>query len=216
MFSAISRSFHLVKLCLRVLAEDKELILFPLFSSIGVILLFLTLLGVGLGIGALDRIGAGALGIGDIAIALAFYILLYFIIIFFNSALVLAAHERMSGGDPTIRSGLRGASNRVISIFMWSVIAGAVGLILNMLAGKARERGGVLGIVSQIVVSLIGAAWTLLTFFVVPLIVIERRPLGEAFRTSLSMIRSAWGETKQPPALAWESARSSPTCSPPA
>lgn len=194
MFSTISRSFQLVKLCLRVLAEDKELILFPVFSSISVIILFLTFLGVGIGIGALDRIGAGALGIGDIVIALAFYILMYFIIIFFNSALVFAAHERMSGGDPTIRSGLRGASNRIISIFKWAIIAGTVGLILNILAGQARERGGVFGIVAQIVVALLGAAWTLMTFFVVPLIVIERRPLREAFKTSLSMIRSTWGD----------------------
>ena len=194
MFRTISRSFQLVKLCLRVLAADKELILFPVFSSIGVVFVLLTFAGVGIGIGAIDRIGAGALGMGDIVIALAFYILSYFVIIFFNSALVFAAHERMSGGDPTIRSGLRGASNRIISIFMWAVVAGTVGLILNILSGQARERGGVLGIVSHIVIALLGAAWTLLTFFVVPLIVIERRPLGEAFKTSLSMIRSTWGD----------------------
>ena len=77
---------------------------------------------------------------------------------------------------------------------MWAVIAGTVGLMLSILAGQARERGGILGIVSQIVISLLGAAWTLLTYFVVPLIVIERRPLGDAFKTSLSMFRRTWGE----------------------
>ncbi len=194
MFETIGRSFRLAKLCLRVLAADKELVLFPVFSSIGVIVVLLTFAGVGIGIGALDRIEAGALGIGDLLIALAFYILASFVIIFFNSALVYAAHERLAGGDPNVRSGLGGAWNRVVTIFMWAVIAGTVGLILNILSGQARERGGILGIVSQIVVSLIGAAWTLITFFVVPLIVIERRPLAEAFKTSLSMLRRTWGE----------------------
>ncbi len=194
MFDTIKRSFQLFKLCLRVLAADKELVLFPVFSSIGVIVVILTFMGVGIGIGAVDRIGAGTLGFGDIIVAIAFYILAYFVIIFFNSALVFAAHERLTGGDPTIRSGLRGASNRIISIFLWAVVAGTVGLILNILAGQARERGGVLGIVSQIVVALLGAAWTLLTFFVVPLIVIERRKFGDAFKGSLSMIRSTWGD----------------------
>ena len=57
MFATIGRSFRLVKLCLHVLAVDKELILFPLFSSIGVVLVMLTFAGSReLGIGALDRI----------------------------------------------------------------------------------------------------------------------------------------------------------------
>ena len=194
MFETIGRSFRLAKLCLRVLAADKELVVLPLLSSIGVVVLLLTFAGVGIGIGALDRIEAGSPGIGDILVAAVFYILSSFVIIFFNSALVHAAHERLSGGDPTVRSGLGGAWNRVLTIFVWAVIAGTVGLILNILSGEARERGGVLGIVSAIIISLIGAAWTLITYFVVPLIVIEHRSLGDAFKTSLSLLRRTWGE----------------------
>ena len=194
MFETIGRSFRLAKLCLHVLAVDKELIMFPVFSSIGVVLVLLSFGGVGLGIGALNRIETGAIGGGDIVITLAFYILAYFVIIFFNSALVYAAHERLAGGDPNIRSGLKGAWYRIVTIFMWAVIAGTVGLILNILAGQARERGGIFGLISQLVISLLGAAWTLITYFVVPLIVIERRPLGDAFKTSLSMLRRTWGE----------------------
>ena len=43
-------------------------------------------------------------------------------------------------------------------------------------------------------VQLLGAAWTMVTFFVVPLIVIEHKSLGDAFKTSLSMLRRTWGE----------------------
>jgi len=194
MFGTIRRSFQLVKLCLHVLATAKALELFPVFSSICTGIVVLTFLGVGFGIGALDRLEAGSLGAIDLAVALAFYILSSFVIIFFNSALVFAAHERLAGGDPNIGSGLRGASNRIGPIFMWAVIAGTVGLIFRILAGQASERQGFLGIIAAIVVALLGAAWSLLTFFVVPLIVIERRPFGEAFKTSLSMIRSTWGD----------------------
>ena len=194
MFETIGRSFRLAKLCLRVLGADKELIFFPFFSSVGVVVVLLTFMGTWLGIGALGRIGAGGLGVSDIVLAFAFYVLAYFVIIFFNCALVFAAHERLSGGDPNIRSGLRGAWYRVITIFMWAVIAGTVGLILKILSGQAGQRGGILGIVSQIVIALLGAAWTLITYFVVPLIVIERRPLGDAFKTSISLFRRTWGE----------------------
>ena len=207
MFETIGRSFRLAKLCLRVLGADKELVLFPVLSSIGVVVLLLTFAGVGLGIGALDRIDAGGPGIGDIVIALVFYILASFVIIFFNSALVFAAHERLAGGDPNVRSGLGGAWNRVVTIFMWAVIAGTVGLILNVLSGQARERGGILGIVSAIIISLIGAAWTLITFFVVPLIVIERaRSLRRSRRRSRCF--AAPGASRWRAASAWVSRHS--------
>ena len=194
MFAAIGRSFRLVKLCLHVLAVDKELVLFPLFSSIGVVLVTLTFVGVGIGIGALDRLDAGTLGGGDLIIAFAFYVVSSFVIIFFNSALVFAAHERLAGGDPNIRSGLSGASRSIVTIFMWAMVAATVGLILNILSSLARQRGGIPGLIAQIIVSLLGAAWALITFFIVPLIVIERRSLGDAFKSSLSMLRRTWGE----------------------
>ena len=101
----------------------------------------LTFLGVGIGIGALDRINAGTVGGGDLVVAFGFYVLSYFVIIFFNSALVYAAHERLAGGDPNIRSGLNGAMQSVVTIFMWAVIAATVGLILQILSSQARAEG---------------------------------------------------------------------------
>ena len=198
MFDTIRRSFQLVKLCLQVLAADKELLLFPIFSAIGVGVVLLTFAGVGFGVGAFDRIEADGLAFDDVVVALVaalvFYVLAYFVIFFFNSALVFAAHERLAGGDPTIRSGIGGASKRIFTIFMWAVVAGTVGLILKILAGQAEESEGIFGLIARIFVALLGAAWTLLTFFVVPLIVIEHRPLGNAFKTSASMIRRTWGD----------------------
>ena len=194
MFATIGRSFRLVKLCLHVLSVDKELALFPIFSAMGVVAVVLAFMGVSIGIGALDRIDEGSFTTGDIIVAFAFYFLAYFVIIFFNSALVYAAHERLAGGDPNIRSGLNGAFHRIISILIWAAIAATVGLILQILNRVARDRGGVAGIIGQIIVGLIGAAWTLVTYFVVPLIVIEHRSVPDAFRTSFGLLRRTWGE----------------------
>ena len=118
----------------------------------------------------------------------------YFVIIFFNSALIFAAHERLAGGDPNIRSGLNGAMQSVVTIFMWAIVAATVGLILNILSSQARQRGGIMGFISYIIVSMLGAAWSLITFFVVPLIVIEHRSIGDAFKSSFSMLKRTWGE----------------------
>ncbi len=194
MFATIGRSWQLFKLCLHVLSVDKELIFFPIFSTIGVVIVTLTFFGVTFGIGSFDRLETGAFTAIDLVAVFAFYVVSYFIVIFFNSALVFAAHERLEGGDPNIRSGLAGASSRIVTIFFWAVIAATVGLILQILSSQARERGGIIGIIGQIVVAIIGAAWSLITFFVVPLIVIEHRGLFDSFKTSLSMLRRTWGE----------------------
>ena len=194
MFATIGRSWQLFKLCLHVLSVDKELIFFPIFSTIGVVIVTLTFFGVTFGIGSFDRLETGAFTAVDLVAVFAFYVVSYFIVIFFNSALVFAAHERLEGGDPNIRSGLAGASSRIVTIFFWAVIAATVGLILQILSSQARERGGIIGIIGQIVVAIIGAAWSLITFFVVPLIVIEHRGLFDSFKTSLSMLRRTWGE----------------------
>ena len=194
MFATIGRSWQLFKLCLHVLSVDKELIFFPIFSTIGVVFVTLTFFGVTFGIGSFERLETGAFNALDLIAVFGFYVASYFVIIFFNAALVFAAHERLEGGDPNIRSGLAGASSRIITIFFWAVIAATVGLILQILSSQARERGGIIGIIGQIVVALIGAAWSLITFFVVPLIVIEHRGLFDSFQTSLSLLRRTWGE----------------------
>lgn len=194
MFATIGRSWQLFKLCLHVLSVDKELIFFPIFSTIGVVFVTLTFFGVTFGIGSFERLETGAFNALDLVAVFGFYVASYFVIIFFNAALVFAAHERLEGGDPNIRSGLAGASSRIITIFFWAVIAATVGLILQILSSQARERGGIIGIIGQIVVALIGAAWSLITFFVVPLIVIEHRGLFDSFKTSLSLLRRTWGE----------------------
>ncbi len=191
MFGAIGRSITLLKVCLRVLKADKELVLFPVLSAGGVVVLVLAFLGIWIGIGAVDNIEDGAIGGVDVLLAALFYILVTFVIIFFNSALVHAAYERLTGGDPTVRSGLKGAWDRVGTIFMWAVIAGTVGLILHAVSALARQRGGIVG---QIVAWLLKGSWTVITFFVVPLIVVEGRSVGGAFGTSFSMIRRTWGE----------------------
>lgn len=194
MFATIGRSWQLFKLCLHVLSVDKELIFFPVFSTIGVIFVTLTFFGVTFGIGSFERLEDGAFNALDLIAVFGFYVFSYFVIIFFNSALVFAAHERLEGGDPNIRSGLAGASSRIVTIFMWAVVAATVGLILQILSSQARERGGIMGIIGQIVVALIGAAWSLITFFVVPLIVIEHRGLVDSFKSSFTLMKRTWGE----------------------
>ena len=79
--------------------------------------------------GTLDRLDAAAQAgsneeaqIGDYALGVTLYAIGYFIVIFFNAALVSAALERLRGGDPNVGSGLRHAAAHLPQIIGWAIV----------------------------------------------------------------------------------------------
>jgi hypothetical protein len=118
---------------------------------------------------------------------IALYFAVSFVVIFFNSALIAAALERLRGGDPTIGSGLAKARDHVGMIAGWAAIAATVGLILQALRGRTDNALG------RIVLSIVGGIWAYLTFFVVPLLVSEGIGPIEAIKRSSSLFRQTWG-----------------------
>jgi hypothetical protein len=116
-----------------------------------------------------------------------FYLVNYFVVIFFNTALISAATTRLQGGSPTLRDGLAFAWENVGSILQWAAVAATVGMILRTI----EERVGWLG---KVVISILGAAWSVATYFVIPVMVYERVGPFEAIKQSAAMFRKTWGE----------------------
>lgn len=116
-----------------------------------------------------------------------FYVLQYSVVFLANTALVGAASIRLNGGDPTIKDGLRIAFSRFWSIFGYAVIAATVGLILNILSRKGKGFG-------RMVISLIGFAWTVATYLVVPVLALEGVGPIAAIKRSVQLLRQTWGE----------------------
>ena len=143
MFGSIKTSIQLVKESFRVLRHDPELVLLTAFSFIGVAIVVI-LAGVAtLGTGAIDSEGKAVLinSTGYIVLALA-YFLGYFLIIYFQVALVCAVQLRMVGGDQNVWYGIAEANRRLSAILSWTVIAATVGFLLGILEGAARSRRG--------------------------------------------------------------------------
>ena len=120
-----------------------------------------------------------------------FYFLNYFIVIFFNSAVIACAILRMRGGEPTLSIGFNAALSRLPQIVGWALVAATVGLILRALENVARKRGNLVG---QIVAGLLGMAWSVVTFLVVPILVVEKKGPFEAVKESAALLRKTWGE----------------------
>lgn len=190
----ISNTWALVKQSFAVLREDEELMLLPVLSAISCVVVTLSLLG-----------GGGLFYLPEIRTAIAehgawhpsntlvftgmflFYLANYFVIIFFNTALVSAASIRLEGGNPTVRDGLRAAWNRVHVIFQWAILAATVGMILRTIENRSS-------LIGRLVAGLVGMAWTLATFFVVPVLAFEDLGPIEALKRSAQLFRRNWGE----------------------
>lgn len=194
MFATIGHTIELMKMSWGVLRRDRELVAFPLMGLAGVLALVGVFGGVAWMTGALDRLLAAAdqesvrsMTASDWALYVAFYFSAYFTGIFFNSALVAAALERLRGGDPTVASGLRVATSMLPAILGWTLIAATVGLILSAI----RERSE--GLLGRILASLVEGVWAYITFFVIPVLVAEGVGPIEAIRRSGALFRQSWG-----------------------
>ncbi len=156
--------------------------MFPIFSGILMILIGLLFVG--------SIFFAGFAENSPLIIVLLFimYLVLYFIGIYFNTAIIGCATIRLDGGNPTIKDGFRIANKNLRAIACWALIAATVGVILSAI----RERAGVLG---QIVISLIGFAWTMAAFFVIPVYIYENLSVSKAIKRSAHVFKDTWGET---------------------
>jgi hypothetical protein len=180
----IGRSFRLVGESYRILMQDKELMVLPLTSgAIITVIVASFFFGFGIDTAAFEQRGP------ELYLPLfLMYVAAYTISIFFQAAVVAGATERMRGGDPTVATALAAASRRIGSILMWAVVASTVGVIIRAIHDR-------LGFVGKILASLLGAAWSLATFFVVPVLVLEERSIPESFTRSVSVFKKTWGET---------------------
>jgi len=69
---------------------------------------------------------------------------------------------------------------------MWAAVSATVGIILQAIESRGK-------IVGSIVKALLGAAWAICTFFIVPVIIYENLSLWASFKRSSQLIYNCWG-----------------------
>ena len=202
MFESTSNGWQLVRQSWRVLKLDKELLVFPLLSGVACLLVTVSFAVPLLALVESSEVAeehveqAEAMGPEQVdaasvlyyAGALAYYVANYFVIVFFNSALIACAIIRFKGGDPTLKDGFSAAFSRLPQIFCWALVAGTVGLLLRVVESKSDRVG-------RIITSLLGMAWSAVTYFVVPVIVVEKLGPLAAGQRSLQILRKTWGQS---------------------
>ena len=185
--SNFSKSFQLVKQSFSVLKKDKEIMLFPIISAILTIVAFMSFMIPFFMTGLFRTISETLGGYSFWLIVFFYYILNYFIITFLNVGLITCANIRLGGGDPTFGDGFRNAAKNIGKIFIWALISATVGVILRMISDKQKTVG-------RIIAGIIGMAWNLLTFFVVPVMIFEKTSPTESIKKSGELFKKTWGE----------------------
>lgn len=189
MFERLSRSWALIRASASVLRQDTELLALPAVSGLATLLVTLSFAApfVLWAAGHPQAMEQGEIPLLWLLWGFVFYLVQYFVILYFNTALVGAASIRLEGGDPTVRDGLRIANSRLSMIFGYAMVAATVGLLLRAI----EERAGAVG---KWVAGLLGVAWTLASFLVVPVLV--HRGVGpvDALKESATLLKRTWGE----------------------
>jgi hypothetical protein len=190
MFERMSFGWELVKQSFRVFRDDKRLIVFPLLSGIACMIVLASFVAPLWGTPQAQAMMNERHIPNDplsYVLLFLFYFVNYFVIVFFNSALVACAIGRFRGNSPTVGDGLRVAVARLPQIAAWALVSATVGLILKVIESRSERAG-------QFVAGLLGAAWSVLTFLVVPVLVMEKANPVEAVKRSTSLVKKTWGE----------------------
>lgn len=196
MLERIGRGWGIAKASWAVVKLHPKLLLLPVFSGLAFVALMLVI-----GLSVLAGLASDSVQhfVEDVkpgapvawALLFVFYFACTFIIIFFNAALVFCALQSFAGKEPSLRAGIATAAGRLPQILAWAFVAATVGLILNALQSFLKDK---LGFIGALLGGIAETAWAVVTFFVVPVIVVDGVGPVEAVRRSSAILKRTWGE----------------------
>lgn len=193
-FGRLANGWSLAWESVKIVWANKKLMVFPIISTIVLVLVLGSFTGVLFGTGTVDALleeGEGGRTrqqeVLGYVLLFAFYFVSWFVIIFFNMALIHCANYAMNGAEFRVGTGLSFSLSRIGAVAGWALVSATVGVILRIIEDRSDR-------LMQIVVSLIGMAWAILTFFVVPVIAYENLGPLAAIKRSGALFKRTWGE----------------------
>jgi len=194
-FATIGRGWKMSKLSMSVVGKDPELLVYMILAGV---MSLVCLVGMGLpqfmemdwAVNADGSFTPAYYGFTFVG-----YMLLSIVVVFWNCAIIANANIRLTGGDPKFADGVNAALKRLPIIIAWGIIAGTVGLLLKALEGAARDAdNGALRILAVAIQLIGGFAWFVMTFFMIPHLILEGQSVGDALKSSKTTFFSTWGE----------------------
>jgi len=182
-FRRLKIGFGMARRSGRVLRAHPNLLILPLLGGIAGIAFMATLFG-GLFVGGFYE-SPGPVLYGALFVA---YVIETFIASFFAAALVAATREAFHGETPTVGGAMRAAWDHKWPLLAWSVIAAIIGVIIQAIESQDN-------LLARILAGLFAVAWSVMTYFIVPVIVFEDESISGMFTESARTFKNTWGES---------------------
>jgi hypothetical protein len=177
--SRFKQGWELTKKSWALLRSNKELFRFPIYGGLAALAIVIAFVGPGLYL-----IDDGQRVIGGVLTAIGLYGS-SFVAVFFGVALAATADKVFHGEQVSIAYGFEVARSRTGAIAGWAALAALVGTLISLI-----QQSGSIG--EAIIASLIGAAWSLITFLAVPVITFEGTGPWATLKRSSSLFKERW------------------------
>lgn len=192
MTGRISRGWHLFKATFAILKNEKSLVLFPIISAVlslfVLIAFFFPVLFMYNSSGLNYDTWTLTQWVMWIVVLFVFYFVMYLITIFFKGAVISNATEVIRGNDPTIGQGIGVSASHIGKLATWAFIQATIGLILSMIRNRDNAIATIISVIAA-------AAWELVTFFVIPVLIFEDLKIVGSIKQSWNIFKSTCGET---------------------
>ena len=190
--NVFERSWEVTKSTFSVMLKNKKMMWFAIADAVLSVMVFIPAIFIGLMIGGIFQ-GNGATSFLVISLLLA-YFLAYFFTVFFDVAVVYTAKREFANKHATTGEIIRFTFTRMKAIIGWTLINGTVGMVLKAAKGKSSQNSRGRGMATGLIANLLGAAWSILTIFVIPSIVYENKGPINAIKSSFHTVKKTWGE----------------------
>jgi hypothetical protein len=182
MAGKIARSWKLMGASWDILKSNKQLALFPILSGTS-----LALVSISFFIPLFFEQNENNASSGHPYWLILFYFCNYMVITFFNTGLVACTIRIMRGESISFTDGINEAWQHKYQILGWAAIASTVGMILRLIENKSD-------IIGRIIAAILGTAFSLASFLVIPIMLVENKNPVDAMKQSSKMLRKTWGE----------------------
>lgn len=189
MTSSWQRGKVLTNKCWAVLKANPALMKWPVLGVLA------ALPGAAIVLGGIVLVADNANAVGIAAIVLGSYLAVFGGMV--CSAALVAGADQALRGEP-IDGAFGRATQHLGAIAGWAVIQTVVGWLLQALTnggsgGQSGTAGAILGILRLVLGALLSTAWALITFFVLPLVVLEGLGPVAAIKRSGHIFKERWG-----------------------
>ena len=109
-----------------------------------------------------------------------------------QAGLTVSAAAELEGGHSSLGHGLSTAMGRIGRLARWAFVSTVVGLILGAVRGN--DNGGIASVIFRnVLAATAGVMWQLITFFVMPAMMLDDLGMIDAIKKSASTFKQRWG-----------------------